>query len=58
MNGSDRYRVTYVGHATLLIEMGGMRLLTDPMLRQRIYHLRRRNVPIPDHLTENIWMRC
>jgi L-ascorbate metabolism protein UlaG (beta-lactamase superfamily) len=23
-------RVTYIGHATLLIEMGGMRLLTDP----------------------------
>ena len=23
-------RVTYIGHATLLIEMGGKRLLTDP----------------------------
>src|SRR5258708_6007287 len=23
-------RVTYIGHATLLIEMGGVRLLTDP----------------------------
>ena len=23
-------RVTYIGHATLLIEMGGLRLLTDP----------------------------
>src|SRR5216110_3270914 len=23
-------RVTYIGHATLLIEMGGTRLLTDP----------------------------
>src|SRR3954465_10162029 len=23
-------RVTYIGHATLLIEMGGRRLLTDP----------------------------
>jgi L-ascorbate metabolism protein UlaG (beta-lactamase superfamily) len=44
------YRVTYVGHATTLIEMGGVRLLTDPVLRQRLYHLRRRSVPIPDHL--------
>ena len=24
------YRVTYVGHATILIEIGGVRLLTDP----------------------------
>ena len=23
-------RVTYIGHATLLIEMGGLKLLTDP----------------------------
>jgi len=23
-------RVTYIGHATLLIEIGGMRILTDP----------------------------
>ena len=42
-------RVTYVGHATLLLEMGGVRLLTDPVLRKRIYHLRRRNIPLPDH---------
>ena len=46
MSSSPAYRVTYVGHATLLIEMGGTRILTDPVLRQRIYHLRRRNVPI------------
>ena len=25
-------RVTYIGHATLLIELGGVRLLTDPNL--------------------------
>lgn len=34
-------RVTYVGHATVLIELLGMRLLTDPVLRPRIGHLRR-----------------
>lgn len=48
------YRITYVGHATNLIEMGGARLLTDPILRQRIYHLRRRNVAIGDHVREQL----
>jgi len=30
-----------VGHATVLIELGGLRVLTDPVLRSRIVHLRR-----------------
>jgi L-ascorbate metabolism protein UlaG (beta-lactamase superfamily) len=34
-------RVTYVGHATVQIEAGGTRLLTDPVLRGRVAHLRR-----------------
>jgi L-ascorbate metabolism protein UlaG (beta-lactamase superfamily) len=34
-------RITFVGHATLLIEMDGVRLLTDPILRDRVMHLRR-----------------
>jgi L-ascorbate metabolism protein UlaG (beta-lactamase superfamily) len=34
-------RVTWVGHATVLIELGGVRLLTDPLLRGRLGHLRR-----------------
>jgi L-ascorbate metabolism protein UlaG (beta-lactamase superfamily) len=29
-------RITYVGHATVLIEVGGVRLLTDPVLRSRL----------------------
>lgn len=29
-------RLTYVGHATVLVEMGGVRLLTDPILRNRV----------------------
>ena len=29
-------RITYVGHATVLIELGGVRLLTDPVLRPRM----------------------
>lgn len=33
--------VTYVGHATTRIEIDGTRLLTDPLLRPRIGHIRR-----------------
>ena len=38
-------RLVYVGHATVLIELDGVRLLTDPVLRRRVWHLRRR-VPL------------
>ena len=38
-------RLLYVGHATVLIELDGVRLLTDPILRPRLWHLRRR-VPL------------
>jgi L-ascorbate metabolism protein UlaG (beta-lactamase superfamily) len=34
-------RVTWIGHATALLELGGVRLLTDPVLRDRLMHLRR-----------------
>jgi L-ascorbate metabolism protein UlaG (beta-lactamase superfamily) len=37
--------ITYLGHATLLIEMDGTRLLTDPILRMRVAHLYR-TVPL------------
>ena len=41
-------RVTYVGHSTVLLEIGGLRLLTDPLLRSRIGHLRRHGLaPAP-----------
>ena len=39
-------QVTYVGHATVLIELDGIRLLTDPVLRSRVYHLRRLAPPV------------
>jgi L-ascorbate metabolism protein UlaG (beta-lactamase superfamily) len=39
-------RLVYVGHATVLVELDGARFLTDPVLRNRILHLRRR-VPPP-----------
>lgn len=41
-------RVTYVGHATVLVAMDGTRLLTDPLLRWRVGHLRRRTKVEPD----------
>jgi L-ascorbate metabolism protein UlaG (beta-lactamase superfamily) len=34
--------ITYIGHATVLIEMNGMRILTDPVLRRRLGLLRHR----------------
>jgi L-ascorbate metabolism protein UlaG (beta-lactamase superfamily) len=41
-------RVSYVGHATVLIELDGVRLLTDPVLRRRVFHLRRHGVVSPE----------
>lgn len=40
-------RITYVGHATVALELDGLRILTDPVLRSRIVHLRRQR-PEPD----------
>ena len=40
-------RVTYLGHATVLIEVDGVRVLTDPLLRRRIGPLVRL-VPLAD----------
>ena len=31
----------YVGHGTVLVDLAGVRLLTDPLLRSRVAHLRR-----------------
>lgn len=42
-------RVQWVGHATALVEVGGLRILTDPLLTRRVAHLRRRRtVPTPE----------
>lgn len=38
-------RLTYVGHATVLLELDGVRILTDPVLRDRVVHLRARRRP-------------
>ena len=34
-------RLRWLGHATVALEIGGARLLTDPVLRGRVAHLRR-----------------
>jgi L-ascorbate metabolism protein UlaG (beta-lactamase superfamily) len=41
-------RLTYVGHATVLIELDGVALLTDPLLRERFGHVRRIAPPVRD----------
>jgi L-ascorbate metabolism protein UlaG (beta-lactamase superfamily) len=45
--GRNQRRVSYLGHATVLIELDGARLLTDPLLRRRVAHLVRTSSP-PD----------
>jgi L-ascorbate metabolism protein UlaG (beta-lactamase superfamily) len=42
MDARDKERLRWLGHATVLLEVGGARLLTDPLLRARLWHLRRR----------------
>ncbi|MGR6320549.1 MBL fold metallo-hydrolase [Micromonospora soli] len=40
-------QLTWCGHSTVWIEDSGTRLLTDPLLRDRLAHLRRRRGPTP-----------
>ena len=47
-------RLTWLGHATVLIEVGGVRLLTDPLLRDRVGHLRRQSATPPPDAAERI----
>lgn len=39
--------ITWWGHATTTIELGGLRVLTDPVLSSRLAHLRRIGGPAP-----------
>jgi L-ascorbate metabolism protein UlaG (beta-lactamase superfamily) len=47
-------RITYVGHATVLLELGGVRLLTDPVLRARVGALRRHGSRPAPAVTEGV----
>ncbi|HEX5758023.1 MAG TPA: MBL fold metallo-hydrolase [Thermoanaerobaculia bacterium] len=47
-------RLTYVGHATVLIELDGTRLMTDPVLRGRVGPLRRHGAPPAPKLAEGL----
>jgi L-ascorbate metabolism protein UlaG (beta-lactamase superfamily) len=46
--------VTYLGHATVLIEIDGVRILTDPLLRRRTAHLSRPAIEQPRMYVEDI----
>jgi L-ascorbate metabolism protein UlaG (beta-lactamase superfamily) len=43
-------RVRWLGHSTVLVELDGARLLTDPLLRRRVLHLRRAAPLVSDAL--------
>jgi L-ascorbate metabolism protein UlaG (beta-lactamase superfamily) len=47
-------RITFVGHATVLLELGGVRLLTDPVLRPGFAHIKRHAAPPAADVTERI----
>jgi L-ascorbate metabolism protein UlaG (beta-lactamase superfamily) len=47
-------RLTWIGHATVLLEIGGARLLTDPLLRDRIGHLLRHGASPAPAATESL----
>lgn len=38
-------RITYLGHATVLVEIDGVKVITDPLLRPRIVQVLRRVAP-------------
>jgi L-ascorbate metabolism protein UlaG (beta-lactamase superfamily) len=46
-------KLNYIGHATILIDIGHIRVLTDPVLRDRVFFLQRHGSnPAPDLLAE------
>jgi L-ascorbate metabolism protein UlaG (beta-lactamase superfamily) len=52
--GSSADRIVFAGHATVLIELDGVRLLTDPLLRGRVAHLRRQAPAVDGSLTTGL----
>jgi L-ascorbate metabolism protein UlaG (beta-lactamase superfamily) len=46
--------LSYIGHATTLIELANVRVLTDPLLRQRVVHIRRHAPPPRDEALDRL----
>ena len=46
--------ITWIGHATALIELDGVRIITDPVLRDRVGFLIRYAPPIRDEWSQDI----
>jgi L-ascorbate metabolism protein UlaG (beta-lactamase superfamily) len=43
--------VRWLGHSTVVVDLDGVRVVTDPLLRRRVLHLRRAaDVDSPDHV--------
>jgi L-ascorbate metabolism protein UlaG (beta-lactamase superfamily) len=47
-------KITYIGHATILIEMDGVKLVTDPTLRNYIFYLTRLRGEVEDKELKDI----
>ena len=47
-------RLIWVGHATVLLELGGRRLLTDPVLRSRVGPIARAAAPADAAVAQNL----
>ncbi|MFM8762584.1 MAG: MBL fold metallo-hydrolase [Solirubrobacterales bacterium] len=45
---------TFLGHSTVLLESAGSRFLTDPVLRERLAHLRRHAPPVAQEATRDL----
>ena len=50
---AGRDHLTWVGHGTVVVAMGGTRVIVDPVLRPRILHLRRFH-PVPRHALRSL----
>jgi L-ascorbate metabolism protein UlaG (beta-lactamase superfamily) len=48
------FTITYVGHATVLLDVDGVRILTDPLLRNRVFYLQRRSTPVAASVYQGI----
>ena len=51
---ASQEHLTFVGHSTVLLEIGGARILTDPVLRDRVLHIRRHVGAVAPEVVERI----